>query len=89
MLGKTCIKKLKNYFFLVYIETMVTNIDELNNYNFEAIITTYPINYKENIPILQRSIFKQDSSRYIRESLFKCNNKKNKNASFATHEFCK
>lgn len=84
VIGKNLYKKLKKTISdLVYIETMVTNIDELNNYNFEAIITTYPINYKENIPILQIDPFlNEDSSRYIREKFIQMQQQKRRNASF-------
>ncbi|MBQ9840071.1 MAG: PTS sugar transporter subunit IIA [Erysipelotrichaceae bacterium] len=53
VIGKNLYKKIENLLGnLIYIETMVTNTDELKNHEFDALISTYDLTYSSNVPVI-------------------------------------
>lgn len=53
VIGKNLYKKIDNLLGnLIYVETIGTSIDDLKNHEFDAIISTYDLNYKDNIPVI-------------------------------------
>ena len=53
VMGKNLYRKIDDRLGdLIYIETMVTNVDELKNHEFDAVISTYDLNYRTNLPVI-------------------------------------
>lgn len=62
---------------------MVTNVDELENHHFDALITTNPITYKTNVPMIVVDPFLSDKNiDSIRNKIRSLQVQKKKNKSF-------
>lgn len=84
VIGKNLYKKISNTLGeFIYIETMVTNVDELENHHFDALITTNPITYKTNVPMIVVDPFLSDKNiDSIRNKIRSLQVQKKKNKSF-------
>ena len=84
VIGKNLYKKIDNLLGnLIYIETMVTNIDDLKNHEFDVIISTYDFNYNPSIPVIVVDPFLNEQHiDSIRTKIRNLQIQKRRNASF-------
>lgn len=84
VIGKNLYKKLMNALGeFIYIETMVTNVDELKHHQFDALITTNQIAYQPNVPVIQVDPFLSDKNiDSIRNKIRNLQTQKKNNKSF-------